>query len=498
MIVLRSISRAYGHGASRNQVLEGVDAEFESGRHYVILGLRGSGKSTLLRIMSGLQSASSGSISREGTVSLPVGTASILAALKSGRQLAVLLAELYGADVEDVSRYALAFSELGEAFDYPVGALSPRQRARLNYALGYAIPCDTYLFDELTGFGNDEFAKRCNEAFLRRQRSAGTIIATRNLRTAADRGDHGGILHDRKLYLFAKLSEALEVFKELELQATSDGVSYAEALVKRGDTAGARKYLKTYLSQHRGDFRAYELLANLSLKHGLANDARTAARGMLHYTPHSAEACIILATIAEQSGRLAEAVEQLEKAVALEPDNRKAAVTLAKVLEKAKRHGEAATAWSRLGTSGEDSRYLRLAIRNDMIAKNWEGVLDSTNVALSNRPNEHELMSFKLRALLGLRRWDDAKLCLVRLAEHDAKRAVDEVYRLTKTTDWKMIPEFLQALPKPALSGHRTSPTMRHMRAFLELKATSARRQGDLGVLDAVSDALHSLESAQS
>ncbi|MFM9008165.1 MAG: ATP-binding cassette domain-containing protein [Bacteroidota bacterium] len=52
MIILRSITKRYGN----HLVLNGIDAEFEEGRAYGIIGENGAGKSTLFRCICGLES----------------------------------------------------------------------------------------------------------------------------------------------------------------------------------------------------------------------------------------------------------------------------------------------------------------------------------------------------------------------------------------------------------------------------------------------------------
>lgn len=60
VLVLKNVSYQY-EGAKRN-VLKGIDAEFESGKIYTIVGKSGAGKSTLLSLIAGLDLAKSGEI----------------------------------------------------------------------------------------------------------------------------------------------------------------------------------------------------------------------------------------------------------------------------------------------------------------------------------------------------------------------------------------------------------------------------------------------------
>ncbi|MDP4300902.1 sn-glycerol-3-phosphate ABC transporter ATP-binding protein UgpC [Leptothrix discophora] len=59
---LRGVVKRYGFGKSAQQVVHGVDAEFDDGEFIVIVGPSGCGKSTLLRMVAGLEEISAGQI----------------------------------------------------------------------------------------------------------------------------------------------------------------------------------------------------------------------------------------------------------------------------------------------------------------------------------------------------------------------------------------------------------------------------------------------------
>lgn len=62
MIEAKEISKYYGNGDSRFQVLKEISLNIEDGSFTVILGASGSGKSTLLNVLSGLEAPDSGRI----------------------------------------------------------------------------------------------------------------------------------------------------------------------------------------------------------------------------------------------------------------------------------------------------------------------------------------------------------------------------------------------------------------------------------------------------
>ena len=63
---LYQITKSFGQGDSRVEVLKGIDLSIEKGEFCVLLGPSGSGKSTLLNIIGGIDRADGGQISIKG------------------------------------------------------------------------------------------------------------------------------------------------------------------------------------------------------------------------------------------------------------------------------------------------------------------------------------------------------------------------------------------------------------------------------------------------
>lgn len=61
-IKVENLSHYYQDGNSKKRVLKNINAEFETGKFYAILGESGSGKTTLLSLISGLDSVEEGNI----------------------------------------------------------------------------------------------------------------------------------------------------------------------------------------------------------------------------------------------------------------------------------------------------------------------------------------------------------------------------------------------------------------------------------------------------
>ena len=65
-IEIRGITKHFGEGENRVEVLKGIDMKLDRGEICVLLGPSGSGKSTLLNILGGIDSADGGYISIDG------------------------------------------------------------------------------------------------------------------------------------------------------------------------------------------------------------------------------------------------------------------------------------------------------------------------------------------------------------------------------------------------------------------------------------------------
>ena len=66
VLELRSISRQYGHGASKVAALSGVNMNVEAGELVAVMGASGSGKTTLLTIAGTLEEPSTGEVFIDG------------------------------------------------------------------------------------------------------------------------------------------------------------------------------------------------------------------------------------------------------------------------------------------------------------------------------------------------------------------------------------------------------------------------------------------------
>ncbi len=214
MISLTNVAKDIGKGRMRKRVLAGIDWTIMPLSQIVILGQPGAGKSTLLKVLSGMDEPTSGTVTQDGSICGPRGLAGLGTGL-TGRQLARRAGSFYHCDPEEVAHFVTHVTQLGRLLDVPMRRLVTPLRQRIQYALRYAIPFDSYFFDGSIGVGTPQTQDLFRQAFELRRRKAAMIVATRSVSMARDIGGTCGILYNGRLTMFATVEAAISVFQTL-------------------------------------------------------------------------------------------------------------------------------------------------------------------------------------------------------------------------------------------------------------------------------------------
>ena len=215
MIELRDISKSYRLGSSWNTVLDSVSAVFPTGKSVGILGVNGAGKSTLLRIIGGVEPPDQGMVTKDVRVSWPMGFSGGFSPNMSGRQGARFVARIYGESPRAVERFARDFAELGPYFDMPIRTYSSGMRARLAFAISFAVEFDCYLVDEVIATGDARFSKKYRRVFKERARDSSVILVSHNPAAIRAECDFAAVLTRGSLTLYESVDEAMDVYEQL-------------------------------------------------------------------------------------------------------------------------------------------------------------------------------------------------------------------------------------------------------------------------------------------
>ncbi|MCM1542276.1 MAG: ABC transporter ATP-binding protein [Blautia sp.] len=199
MIDVRNITKFYGSGESRFQVLKDISLQIEEGDFAVILGASGSGKSTLLNTISGLERPDGGNIfyDEEDITTL---TDSRLTEFRR-KNVGFIFQQYYllpnlnvdknvrmGADLAGNKDYKTVIRAVGledKLTKYP-GELSGGQQQRVSVARALAKKPGVLFLDEPTGALDEQTGRQVLDYICKLQEEYGftIVMVTHNLNIA--------------------------------------------------------------------------------------------------------------------------------------------------------------------------------------------------------------------------------------------------------------------------------------------------------------------------
>ncbi|WP_025029798.1 ABC transporter ATP-binding protein [Nitratireductor aquibiodomus] len=153
--------RDYGHDV---RALGHVSLDLQKGDRLGVVGENGSGKSTLLKIITGVLTPSTGTVSAGGRISALLELGAGFNASLSGRENIEAFSLIHGLSVDearDAVPKIIAFSEIGEFIDYPVNTYSSGMAVRLGFACAVFVRPDILIVDEALSVGDAYFQNKC-------------------------------------------------------------------------------------------------------------------------------------------------------------------------------------------------------------------------------------------------------------------------------------------------------------------------------------------------
>jgi lipopolysaccharide transport system ATP-binding protein len=150
------------------QALKNINIDLNSGDRLGLIGPNGAGKSTLLRVLSGVYSPTSGSISSKGKVSPLIDLALGMDVEASGLENIYLQGEIFEISKKLIDKNIndiINFSELKEFIELPVRTYSAGMIFRLGFSVLTCLQPEILLMDEWIGVGDNNFSKKVNQRF---------------------------------------------------------------------------------------------------------------------------------------------------------------------------------------------------------------------------------------------------------------------------------------------------------------------------------------------
>ena len=197
------------------RVLNDVSLTVMPGDKVALLGRNGAGKSTLIRLLGGVELPSAGTIERTMTVSWPVGLEGGVGGTMTGNDNIRFMARIYNKKFEDIRDYVDDFAQLGKFLSEPVRTYSTGMRARLNFALSFAIDFDCYLIDEIIAAGDQRFQRRSQEEVFEKRADRSLILASHIPEIVKQYCSRALIIHHGRAKMFDDLDLAAEIYNDL-------------------------------------------------------------------------------------------------------------------------------------------------------------------------------------------------------------------------------------------------------------------------------------------
>lgn len=203
MIEVKELTKYYGNGESRFQVLKNVGLTVRDGEFTVILGASGSGKSTLLNVMSGLERPENGAVVYNGNDITTLSDSRLTEFRKNN--VGFIFQQYYLLPDMDVSKNVKMGAELADNKDYveiieAVGLgsklhkypseLSGGEQQRVSVARALAKKPKVLFLDEPTGALDEETGRQVLDYICKLQKEYGfTIVMVTHNRNIAEMAD---------------------------------------------------------------------------------------------------------------------------------------------------------------------------------------------------------------------------------------------------------------------------------------------------------------------
>ncbi len=153
-------------GNSKGQdftAVKNINLEVDKGEIVGIVGRNGSGKSTLLKIISGILTPSTGSITTHGKIVPLIELGAGFHPHFTGLENIYFYTVVLGYNREEISKLVpeiIEFSELGDFINQPLKNYSSGMKSRLAFSVSILVDPDILILDEVLSVGDEYFKEK--------------------------------------------------------------------------------------------------------------------------------------------------------------------------------------------------------------------------------------------------------------------------------------------------------------------------------------------------
>jgi len=164
--------------------LNNINLIINKGQKVGIVGLNGSGKTTLLKIIAGITTPTSGSVTTNGRLVSLIDLEAGFHPDLTGEQNIYLNGMLLGMKKHEIQQKLhriIVYSGLGKFFDACLFTYSEGMKLRLGFSIAIHANPHIFVLDEGLGVGDDNFRQKAKHTLLNNKHTRTIIICTHNL-----------------------------------------------------------------------------------------------------------------------------------------------------------------------------------------------------------------------------------------------------------------------------------------------------------------------------
>lgn len=196
-------------------VLNDISFSVEKGKTLGIIGENGAGKSTLLKILTGVLSATSGSIQINGKISALLELGTGFNPEYTGIENIYLSGNINGLKkdvIENKIHEIIEFADIGDFIYQKVKTYSSGMFARLAFSVAVNIEPEILIVDEALAVGDLFFQQKCNLYMKEKMKNCTILLVTHDMSSIANMADEVIVLSKGKQAFYGKPLEAIEFY----------------------------------------------------------------------------------------------------------------------------------------------------------------------------------------------------------------------------------------------------------------------------------------------
>lgn len=196
--------------------IRNVSFELRRGECLGLIGPNGGGKSTLLRMLNGLITPDSGSITIRGRVGALLELGAGFNPVLTGRENVYVNGQILGLtkkEIEERLDAVMDFAEIKDFMDMPVQNYSSGMKVRLGFAIAAQIEPDVLIIDEVLAVGDLGFQIKCYNSIQKRAVRSAIIIVSHNMQHISRLASKVlAIHHGKQLYLGDDVGQGIQAY----------------------------------------------------------------------------------------------------------------------------------------------------------------------------------------------------------------------------------------------------------------------------------------------